>query len=430
MKKALVICYDFPPLPSVAAQRPFSWANNFYDNGIVPIVITRKWKKGITNVSSYFKKDIGENIVEEGLKIKVIRACYKGSVKANMLNSTNFFVNFLRKTITTFEHVLKWKINAFDDTYFLYENARAYLLENKVDFILVSGQPFSLFKYAYKLNKEFNIPYVLDYRDGWTTDHAVKGALMKMISFQEKKLEEKYLDQASFFIAASDKIIADNIKIFPKTKGFLHENGIDLELLNKLKLEKIKEENCFTITFAGSLYDTHSVDLFIEGMKKFINDFKPSKFRIKFIGIKLKPSANVSLVEAFQIKYPNIVEIVDAVSHADSIRYQLSSSLLLKFDYTGQHEGLLGAKLYEYAATKKPILTVLSIENKETTFYPDKNVQYMVNNLTEIVDVVSSLYQKYEKGEVIDTGLTDDEIYSFSREKKVEELVQLINSNI
>ena len=63
-----------------------------------------------------------------------------------------------------------------------------------------------------------------------------------MISFQEKKLEEKYLDQASFFIAASDKIIADNVKIFPKTKGFLHENGIDLELLNKLKLEKIKEE--------------------------------------------------------------------------------------------------------------------------------------------------------------------------------------------
>ncbi|MDB4534300.1 hypothetical protein N9242_05450 [Vicingaceae bacterium] len=429
MKKALIICYDFPPLPSVGSQRPFSWSKNFYSNNIFPIVITRKWKDKINNVASYFEKDSKGDEIEESSEKLIIKCSYKGNFKSKLFSS-NFFINVLRRIITVFEHLLKWKMSPFDESYFLYEKSRSYLLQNKIDFILVSGQPFTLFKYAYKLSKEFDVPYVLDYRDGWSTDHAVKSTLLKLISFQEKKLEEKYLKGASFFTAASDNIIKENKKLFPFSKGFLHENGIDLSLLNELKKERRDRNPLFTITFTGSLYNQHNVRMFIDGVEKFMLENESAIIKVKFVGINLKPSDNTELVNKFQLKYPNSIEVIEAVSHMDSIRYQLSSSLLLKFDYTGQHQGMLGAKLYEYAATKKPILTVLSIRNKETTFYPGRNIQYMVTSSDEIVKVVKLLYVKHSQGEIIESDLSDDEIFSFSREHKIKELTETIYSNI
>ncbi len=430
MKKALIICYDFPPLPSVASQRPFSWAKNFYSNNIFPVVVTRKWKDKINNVASYFEKDAEGDEVEESQEGLIIKCSFQGSFKSKLFKSNTFFINTLRRGITVVEHLLKWEFTGFDDTYFLYQKSRRYLMQNKVDFILVSGQPFTLFKYAYKLSKEFDVPYILDYRDGWSTDHAVKSKLLKMISFQEKRLERKYLKGASFFTAASDNIILENKKLFPFSRGFVHENGIDLSILNLLKKERGYENPLFTIIFTGSLYNQHDVGMFLEGIEQFLVENKSARIKIKFVGINLKPSDNTELVHSFQLKYPNLIEVIDAVSHIESIRYQLSSTLLLKFDYTGQHQGMLGAKLYEYAATKKPILTVLSIKNKETTFYPNRNIQYMVTSSDEIVKVVKSLYDKHCRGEIVESDLSDDEIFSFSRTHKIKELTKIIYSNI
>jgi glycosyltransferase involved in cell wall biosynthesis len=200
-------------------------------------------------------------------------------------------------------------------------------------------------------------------------------------------------------------------------------------LLRQLNSEPRNQDSFFKITFTGSLYNEHNVSVFIEGIERFVNENESTLLKVVFVGIDLKPSDNVRLVNKFQLKHPDIVEIIDAVSHSDSIRYQLASSLLLKFDYTGQYQGLLGAKLYEYAATKKPILTVLSIENKETTFYPNRSIQYMVNSPDEIVKVVKSLYEKHEQGELVESDLSEEEILSFSREYKIRELAEIINKS-
>ncbi len=41
MKKVLIIAYDFPPLNSVGAKRPYSWYKYFKKYNVYPIVITR-----------------------------------------------------------------------------------------------------------------------------------------------------------------------------------------------------------------------------------------------------------------------------------------------------------------------------------------------------------------------------------------------------
>lgn len=426
MKKILIICYDFPPLPSVGAQRPSAWFKHFPSNDIYPIVITRKWKENITNVADYFQKDSDHDEFIEHSSSLLIRSCYKGSVKQKLFNSNNPFKRILRKSITLTEHVFRWHIPLLDETHFLYKAAKKYLTHNSVDLILVTGQPFTLFKYAYKLSQQFNVPYVIDYRDGWATDHAIPHPILKILAFQEKVLEQKYVSSASLCCAASENINIENNKLFPNTKSITHENGIDLKLIEKLKKETAVNQQEFTICYTGSLYDQHNVSDFLKGIDLLINKIPNAQLKVKFIGITLKPSSNIQLIKEFQKKHPKTIEIIDTISHAEAIKAQLSSTLLLKFDYTGQHLGLLGAKLYEYAATKRPILTVLSIENKQTTFFPNRNVQYMVTNKHEICNTIENLYHNFIEGRIIESDLTQEEIYSFSREKRVSDFASVL----
>ena len=252
MKKVLIICYDFPPLPSVGAQRPHSWFKLFPSHNIYPVVITRKWKDNISNISEYFKKDEGDNQINETHTSLLIRLPYKGRLKHKLFNTHNILKLFLRKIITVVEHVFRWYIPSLDETDFLYQYANDYLKTNSVDLILVTGQPFTLFKYAYKLSKQYNIPYVIDYRDGWATDHAIPNPLLKLFSFHEKLLEKKYFSSASLCISASENINKENNKLFPNSKSITHENGVDLELIETLK-KKIKHDSQdFTICYTGS----------------------------------------------------------------------------------------------------------------------------------------------------------------------------------
>jgi hypothetical protein len=56
MKRIVIICYDFPPLNSIGAQRPFSWYKHFKSFGLCPIIITNNW----TN-----EKDVKNQILKE-----------------------------------------------------------------------------------------------------------------------------------------------------------------------------------------------------------------------------------------------------------------------------------------------------------------------------------------------------------------------------
>lgn len=429
-KKILIICYDFPPLPSVASQRPYSWSKLFNKHNIYPIIITRKWPKNITNLASYFEQDEGTDIEEKTKENLLIKVCYKKRLKSNLYRFSNILFKLLRKTITVFEHLFKWHFKPFDETNFLYNKARTYLSENEVDCLLVTGQPFILFKYAYQLHKEFNVPYILDYRDGWSTDHAIKSTLLKILSFQEQKLEKKYLSKASFFTASSLNIIQENNRIYPNKLGYLHENGIDYELISILKKNNIKIRQNFYITYTGSFYNEHKVDLFLDALEKLILSHQYPKLKVRFVGVLLKPSINVNLINTFKSKYPEYVEIINAVQHRKALEYQLSSSILLKFDYTGQYKGLLGSKLYEYAATNVPILTVLSVANRTTTFYPNKRVQFMACSSEEIEEFIKEIYSNFCQGKIVKSDLTESEIKSFSRENKIEEFAQIIKEKI
>ncbi len=415
--KLLILCFDYPPLNSIGAQRPHAWRKYFARNNIETTLITRNWSAQIKQPKDFLKKDEHPEIDKKDDFGRIIKLNYKGSIKHKLFGN-NKFKKLIRKTFSLLQLLLKWNFPIFDESYFIYKRAVTYLKGNKVDLILTTGEPFVFFKYAHDLNMRFNIPYILDYRDGWSSNHIKKNGLHKLFNIIERKRENKYLTHALFASAASPKIIKDNVSAFKKTKFYLHENGIDLDLLNNIN--DVIEFKKFSICYTGSIYLEHNVSAFINAFKK-IKHTLGFDIQVIFVGIKLYHNSQVQRIIDLSKEYEDEIIIYERIPHQESVTLQLKCHLLLKFDFTGQKDNLLGAKLYEYAATRKPILTILSNPDKTTHFYPDRNVQYMTFTESEIVNEISKFYIAHHENREIKNDLKDSEINNFSRIKRVRD---------
>lgn len=425
--KLLILCFDYQPLNSIGALRPHAWRKYFARNNIQTTIITRNWNSKIQEPKDFFEKDIEPEIDKIDELGRIIKLNYKGNFK-RLLFSNERLTTVIRKSFSLLQQLFKWSIPFFDEKYFIYLGAKNYIKKNNVDLILTTGEPYILFKYAHDLGKRNNIPFVIDYRDGWNTNHVKKNWLFTLINNIERKRENKYLKGALFACAASPKIIKDNISIFKNDKFYLHENGVDLDLLNDIKKD-VEVFKKFTICYTGSIYLQHNVSAFIGAFRK-IKEMGHMNIQFLFIGIKLKFNNQVQKLIELSKDYEEDIIIYDTMPHKECIKFQLQSHLLLKFDFTGQKDNLLGAKLYEYAATKKPILTILSNSDKITYFYPGKNVQYMANTEEEIINEINKIYNAHQKFNDVKNELTDSEIMSFSREKKIKDLSILIHEKL
>ena len=84
---------------------------------------------------------------------------------------------------------------------------RKVIAENKFDAIISSGPPHSLHLIAKKLKEEFDIPWISDFRDPWTSMDYLKK--MSLLSFAKKKhirLEKEVLENSNKIIVVGHAI--------------------------------------------------------------------------------------------------------------------------------------------------------------------------------------------------------------------------------
>ena len=429
MKKVLVLCYDFPPLPSIGAQRPYSWYLHLHKYGFYPTVICRKWKKGIKTLGEYFEADEGKEEVIETTNNRLIRVPHRQSPKDRLITSSGMDKSvLLRKLLTLYETFLKWSIESSDDKFYLQQRAAEFLQNEKMDFILVTGEPFILFKQGYYLSKKYNVPLYLDYRDGWTTNHSLSKSLLNKLRYQyESIFENQYVQQAKLFGSVSKEItngIADKFNI-SSNKSIILKNGVEYDFYNRVEQKKQTE---FSIVYTGTLYDTQPVDAFLSGLEKFITQNNSKNFKIYFIGIRLKPGNYVSQIETLAQKHPKHLVILDSLPFEEMAKYQINASILLMFIIGSQKKGIIGGKTYEYAATRNPILVVQEERTEETPFFQGRDIQNFAFTADEVAEKIESYYKKFQQGISIQTSITDEEIFSISREYQVKLLAEKLNS--
>ena len=417
MKKIVILCYDFPPLNTIGAQRPYSWYKNFKSFGLYPIVITNNWTKSGNINNKVVREEVGE--------IHYIKSS-KYSDDKLLINQKNIGLIILRKIISFLNAFLKFNYSKIDKTYNLYDYAKSFVNKNNVDYLLMSGEPFILFKYGHKLSEKYNIPWFADYRDDWIYDHGRlnKGLLDKLLKRYEAIYEKKYLKTTSGYSTVSEYILKDIQKRVNCKNNIIIENGVELNHIKNGKL--ILNQDDFNIVYTGRFYECSYMQIFNAGFEQLMKSVGNKKIKVFFVGIE-KWKCN-PYFEALKIKkkYPNNVEIINTVDIQTATNYQLSAAVLLNFIAGDPSKGLIGAKAYSYAATKNPTLVIPEISNKNSPFFPNRNIQTIAVNEQQVFEFLNDKYAKHLQSVSLKTNITDKEINSFSRKSNAKKLSNFI----
>lgn len=352
-RKVLILAYDFPPFTSVGGQRPYSWYRHFREFDVYPVVVTRQWVLRYGDARDYVASGYSEEIETEYTEFgTLVHAPYKPTFSNQFLLKfgQNRFVLF-RKTLTVWSELLQYLFFQGPKSK-LYYAARSYLQNNKVDVIVATGSPFILFKYADALSRQFNVPWIADYRDPWVQDKTRNK--YSPLSLWDACFERKYLKSASVLFTVSD-FSQQQIEKTVRGKPFeIIPNGYS-EIAQKAAQSVHQAQDIFTISYAGTIYKWHPWKSFLSVLYEFISMKGATQLRVNFYGIN-----NTAEIRNFAaVNYPDLLKFITFHSHIPhaELVYELAKAnvFLLFNDYS-----ILGTKIYDYLALERKILLCYS----------------------------------------------------------------------
>lgn len=417
--KVLLLAHDFPPNTTVAAMRVVSWLK--YSKNIEYTVITRNWSKDLKSTEQYYENS---SLVLEKDELHG-HVVHRIPFQVSFFDKINAFTTKkrwfgIRKIATFISQLLMWH-RAFNyELGFLYHYADQYLKEyaGEYDAILVSGEPFILFKYAHQLSLKYGIKWVADYRDSWSQNPSIdQSVLQRFLINYRRRFEEK-------FIASSVAVTAPAKAILTHTSSNnteLIENGVDLELFNSIVGEK---RDVFSLLLSGTVYEGHDAPAFLAGCIRFYKELQPKDFEVSFMGINYRSNSTVVYINDMAKKYP-FIKILPRVSQAEAIRAQKSSYILFKFCFQKPVDGFYGARLYEYVSTGRLVLSIADHpDKKETDFFP--NVHTVLSGEEDVYNYLKEKYAAYKVGTRGMNLMSEEDKYSISREFNTEKLEKLL----
>ena len=419
MKKILILAYDFPPYNSVGAQRPFSWYKYMHEFGYQPVVVTRHWNDDITSEVDYIKPSLKQSIerIDNNCGI-LIRVPFNPNFRDRFLikNGLQKFA-FLRKALSLF-HIYKQYLFNEKVYYDIYKEAENYIRHNKIDVILASGEPYVLFKYANRLSAKYNIPWVADYRDNWSNDHYVPTVLKKFYEI----LERYYLKNVSLITTAAPSSKDALNELFPEKRMEVIFNGFFEEKFTEAA-DIPQESKVFTISYAGWIYPYQRLEVFLEGVKLFIEETNQPKLNINFFGIEFFPGQKQRILQ-FDPNLNEFITITDRISHDEVIKQMAPSHLLLVL--ADNKTIAVATKIFDYLALKRKILLVIDDEAILSKILSETNAGIKCRNAEDVKEALLKSYAEFEEKGMIQSQTSNFEQYS--RKNQAKKMIEVIES--
>jgi len=426
-EKILIITYDMIPYSGAwgGAQRMYFLAEHLFKNGYDVTVISAK-----KDFKGYFGKEINFNTIYLESKLTNITSKTSNSNNKKMENYPdqktvkNHLKRFLKKPLTFYNGVKLNEPNPAQGLYALIwlnenkNNIGNFINKNKINKVIVSGPPFSLFtltSYIKRMDK--NVKVILDYRDPWNLWNMKKGKPFRR--------EQKFLKEADYIVGFSELFCQDMVKIFPFIRdkitavmnGYSAEEWSDVE--KETKEDRSKDK--LVISYIGSIsFNKDNKYTFRDPyplLNAFANFDNKNDVELRFVGIhKLTKE-----IEEVKKNYKN-VNLFYQVNHKESLVEMRKSDILVLLHTSNDNSSkyALGGKFFDYLRSGK---VLLGIGNRETYF--NKLIEnYKLglianNNEKEIEQVLHAIYSFWKEGKLNELRKDENlEIEKFSRESQ------------
>lgn len=364
MAKVLIFTYYWPPSGGPAVQRWLSLAKLLPEFGVEPIVIAPDEQYASFSMwDESLNAEIPGNLRVHKTKTFEILSFYKKTVGKGNIPTAGFAnessPSFLQK-------VARWVRGNFFfpdprrgwNKYAL-KQAREILQKEQIDWVITAGPPQSTHLIGLQLKKEFGVKWMCDFHDAWTNVWYYD-TLMRTKASRKKdaKMELEVLQQADKIMTVGEQIFQDfTQKLGSDEKLRLHSMGYDEELFDKPSIQ----QDTFSLVYTGTMADNYEPQVLFEALKELGDEQPTFEYDLKLVGL----ISDGIKAEIESIGISNRTEMLGYRPHKEAIDYLKSGSLLLLVSPNSvQSKMIIPGKIYEYFATRIPILNLATLDTE------------------------------------------------------------------
>lgn len=443
-KNVLFIAYEFPPQGESGVQRSAKFVKYLPEFGYRPLVLTAAEEEITYVTDSTLLEDIRDTTVFrcQGYEHFLVRLPDK--------------IRLLRRLVRFFlppdRNILAWLPKA---KRMALDIAKQY----PIDCIYTTSYPFSSAILGRKLKQLLGVPWVADFRDPWTDD-AVIFWPSKLHYLIEQGQERRVVEAADAMIVVTPTMKDIMVRKYPQWANKVHMicNGFDSQDLPTDN--RVRRGPPLRIGYAGKLHEydrqavagkpgplsrfwlskmafrlsptdlsTHSPYYLLHAVRALLDE-RPEledKIRLSFAGIFR--DRNVELVRELELE--KIVSVKGYLPHAESLQLLTESDVLflpLLSWKDGRRSYIYTGKIFEYLATKKPILAAVP-EGDARDLIREARAGWCVDphDVDAIKALLEDLIEKKMAG-TLSVDLDDHVIARFDRREAAKKLAAIFDS--
>ena len=427
MTKVLVFTYYWPPSGGPAVQRWLALTEHLPSLGIEPIIITVDEK-----YASYFlldpalEKRIPKNTRVFKTKTFEILSLYKKSVGQGVLPTAGFAnesqPGLLKKAARWVRGNLFFPDPRKAWNKYAIKAAKKLIKEENIQAVITAGPPQSTHLIGQQLQKEFNLFWICDFHDAWVNvwyyNELFKTNIARKIDL---RMEREVLEKADYILTVGRQIIQDfSQKITDSSKIHLHSMGYDEERFGQ-GANPSKTE--FTISYTGTMASHYQPKVFFQAIKE-LSQESELKLCVNFYGL----IADDIQEEVQELGLDSMVHFAGYVSHNEVVEALMSSCMLLLVSpNTPQAKMIIPGKIYEYMATRLPILNLASSETESALILDEcqAGMTFSRDQKSELKSFINHQYKIWE--EDASQLLNQDKTYlKYGRKTEAALLAKLI----
>ncbi|MFY7731255.1 MAG: glycosyltransferase, partial [Flavobacterium sp.] len=296
-----------------------------------------------------------------------------------------------------------------------------YIQQHGIDTVITTGPPHSLHLIGLGLKQRYDIKWIADFRDPWTTiGYHKELKLSKYAANKHKTLESRVLNTADAILVTSPTTRKEFMELTDKPISVI-TNGYDNEVVVKQPLD-----DKFTLAHIGSFLSERNPRALWQALAELVNDNPEfaEKFRLKLIGAVSREVLN-SIADYGLNSY---VDNLGYVPHAEAVAQQRKSQVLLLIEIDRpETKCIIPGKLFEYMVSNRPILAIgpEGADMAEIVKTTNTGVFALYTEKQKIKHTLIQYFAEYQKGALKSHAIG---LQHYSRKNLTEQLASLLKS--
>ena len=396
MKRVLFLSFYFPPRNRISSYRAAGFCRHLPSFGWEPVVICEDWPARAS--------DYDEELLTGLEEVETHRIQSYGP---------RGFNRFLIR------NVYPW-ISPHKTPYNWWQIARRRAIKlcgsRSFDAIIATHDPLPTLSIAAEISSRFGIPWIADIRDSWNTQKLSSYTKQKLIAYHERNLSRRANEVTSVSNGISNTLgeILGR-KIHTISNGFDPFEG---------KPDGKSQKNYFDILYAGSLSQSRDPTPLFEALQKCHREglVPEGMIRVRFLGSSRKFANLFDLKRFTSVSF----SFEPRVSRLKSQSIMRAATILLLLAHPDEI-GVVTGKVFDYLNSGRPIIAIPDDKGEINHLLEQTKAGVCLSNPEEIAEKITLWFRKWLECKDLQSSYDKKEVLNYSRAKKTEQLVQILN---